>query len=313
MKTIIKNLTLVIIGGIAACASSSAFAQAQTDYLYMGFQNQTGGGSADYIINLGPSTNIVGGSTVVTLSSDFSYNFFTNVLSHSSSMYGGVVGGNSAANPTAEVYMTLLRTNNIGNPAVAGSILSGTATRTQDTLAIGALSTLNVPSTTGAGILDSNKTWEADVEPANNNSTFYGNVGINPDSAVNTTTVLYEDLWYTTDSQQGTAHAQPFTYEGYFTLNLTGSTPVLTFTPLNAPAQFTQRPTITSIVKSGTTVTVISINAVATHQYQLQFSSGLSPASWSNIGSPVTASTTTVTNTDTSEMNTQGFYQIQAQ
>jgi hypothetical protein len=213
-------------------ASQSAKAQFTADDLYMGFENQVGGGSADYIINLGAASGIVGGSLVVPLSSDFSMANFNSVLGSSSSMFGGVVGGNAAASPTSDMYLTLLRTSNIGNPSVAGSTLSGTATRSQDSEAVNDLSTLNVSLTPG-GTLDSTKTWESDVEPNNAPQSFLGVTGINPDSSVNTSSVLYEDLWYTTSSTQ--TGGKLFTYMGYFTLDLTGGSPSLTFTPQAAP------------------------------------------------------------------------------
>ncbi len=49
-------------------------------------------------------------------------------------------------------------------------------------------------------MLDTSKSWENYVEPANANGTFYGDTGINPDSPVGTNTVLYEDLWYVSNS-----------------------------------------------------------------------------------------------------------------
>ena len=56
MKKIMKNLiTAAIVIGGAIMASPSAFAQVSliSDDLYMGFENQAGGGTADYIINFG--------------------------------------------------------------------------------------------------------------------------------------------------------------------------------------------------------------------------------------------------------------------
>jgi hypothetical protein len=224
--------TAIFLAG-AILASQSAKAQFTADDLYMGFENQVGGGSADYIINLGSASGIVGGSSVVDFSSDFSLANFNSVLGSSSSMFGGVVGGNAAASPTSDMYLTLLRTGNIGNPSVAGSTLNGTATRTQDSAAVNDLSTLNVSLTSGVGTLDTSKTWESDVEPDNVPQSFYGVVGINPDSSVSTSSVLYEDLWYTTSSTQ--TGGKPFTYMGYFTLDLTGGSSSLTFTPQAAP------------------------------------------------------------------------------
>jgi hypothetical protein len=308
-----KNLitAMVLMAGLVV-AFQSAKAQFTADNLYMGFENQAHGGTKDYIINLGPASGIVGGSSVVPLSSDFSTTNFNSVLGSSSSLFGGVVGGNAAASPTSDLYLTLLRTSNIGNPSVAGSTLSGTATRAQDSEAVNDLSTLNVSLTSGTGVLDTSKTWESDVEPANANSSFFGVIGINPDSAISKTKVLYEDLWYTTSSKQGISGAEPFIYMGYFTLDLTDGTPKLNFTPKNAPASLTP-PVIELISKTGNTVTVISSNAVPTYTYQLQYTASLSPTNWANAGSAVTAGTTIVTNSDTGATDTQRFYRVQAQ
>lgn len=51
--------------------------------------------------------------------------------------------------------------------------------------------------------------------------------------------VLYEDLWKATPSS-------PYTYLGYFTLNLSGPAPSLTFTPSAIP-----EPTTISMIAGG--------------------------------------------------------------
>ncbi|MGA9776894.1 MAG: hypothetical protein ACLPRE_08780 [Limisphaerales bacterium] len=230
-----KLTTAALLVGGAVLASQCAFGQAIANDLYFGFQNQAGGGTADYIINLGAASGIVGQSSVVDLSSDFSLSDFDSVLGSSSSMFGGVVGG-LQGNSTADVYATQLRSG-VGTPSVAGSAAPASLTRSQDNGGAGALSTLFSPAA-GSGGLDPNKTWEGDVEPTFTPNSFYGAAGVNPDSSVSPSSVLYEDLWFTSDSSiSGT---QPFTYEGYFTLNLGGGannlvvSPSLTFTGVNA-------------------------------------------------------------------------------
>jgi hypothetical protein len=315
MRKAIKQLTTIatVLAGMLM-ASRTVFGQTfVADDLYLGFENQAGSGKEDYIINLGPAANIVGGSSVVTLSGDFSLTYFDVVLGASSSMFGGVVGANGASNPTSDFYATQLRTGNIGNPAVAGSTLSATMTRSQDNQAASALSNLGGLaglSAPGGGTLDTNKTWESYVEPNTSGSpqSVLNISGVNPDSPVAKTTVLYEDLYYTTSSTL--TGAKPYAYEGYFTLSPSAGT--LTFTPKNATVSLGQ-PVIKSITISGSTVTVISGGAVASHTYQLQYSSSLSPANWQDVGSAVTASGTTVTNTDATAAGTLRFYQIQAQ
>ncbi len=208
--------------------------------LYLGFQNLNGGGTADYIINLGAASGIVSQSSVVDLSSDFSLSLFNgaSLQGASSHIFGGVVGAATSAfnNGTAVVYGTALRTSNFGDPALAGSSApAGLTKQSVDNSTESTLSQLIAPSA-GTGLLDSSKSWEAYVEPTLNNSSFYGNAGFNPDSAVSTSSVLYEDLWQTSDSGdlRGSS-GQPYTYVGYFTLDLTGSSPSLTFTPQAVP------------------------------------------------------------------------------
>lgn len=310
-KEAMKHLmaAAMMFGG-AIMASSSAYGQTfAVNDLYLGFQNQTGGGTADYIVNLGAASNLVGGSAAIDLSSDFSLANFNSVLGTSSSMYGGVVGGSALGSPTSDVYLTQLRSGGAGTPSVPGSSVTAIFTRSQDNAIISPLSNLNAPAA-GAGILDASKTWENYVEPTFTASSFYGNCGMNPDSVVGKSTVLYEDLWYT--SQSTISGKSGFTYEGYFTLDLTGANPKLTFTPKNAPGQLTA-PVIASITKAAGTVTLIW-STVPPHSYQLQYTASLSPTNWINIGSAVTANAATMTNTDsTAGTNPQRFYRIVAQ
>ncbi|HEV2331512.1 MAG TPA: hypothetical protein VGY56_22240 [Verrucomicrobiae bacterium] len=314
-----KNLTAALSVGGVILATQSALGQTyggpptQANDLVFGFQNQAGGGTEDYVINLGAGSSIVGKSTVVDLSSDFSLSDFDAVLGSSSSMFGGAVGaantGTSGKANTADVYLTELRSG-AGVPSVAGSSQPAGLSRNADNTTYSQLGTLFCPAA-GTGGLDTGKTWESLVDPANGTGTFESNTGVNPDSTVNPSSVLYEDLWYTSSSSlTGT---QPFIYEGYFTLDLTGTSPKLTFTGINVPAPLSS-PTILSVTKVGITVTVVSGNALASHTYQLQYTTSLNPAAWANVtGSSVVASGTQVTNTDSTATGAQRFYRIQAQ
>jgi hypothetical protein len=234
-----KKLTTasLILGG-AILASQSAFGQYIANDLYMGFQNQAGGGSADYIINLGAASGIVGSSSVVDLSSSFSLTDFNAVLGTSSSMFGGVVAGSNGNPP--DLYATQLRSGGAGIASVPGSSSPATFYKGDLLLGYSDLSQLAlVAPAAGTGVLDTSKAWENYVEPAYANGTFYGDTAINPDSSVSSSSVLYEDLWY--DSNSSTSVKKPFTYEGYFTLNLGGIVgssvvqPTLTFTPAAVP------------------------------------------------------------------------------
>jgi len=313
----IRNLTTALSVGGAILASHSVFGQttysSTANDLLFGFQNQAGGGTEDYIINLGPASSIIGKSTVVDLSGDFSLDDFNAVLGGSFSMQGGVVG---AANPstsgtpnTADVFLTQLRSSGPGTPSVAGSSVTQVMSREEDSQTFSSLSTLFSPAA-GSGGLDTGKTWEALVDPTTGDGTFQSNTGLDPDSTVSTFAVLYEDLWETSSS--ALSGTQPFTYLGYFTLDLTGANPVLTFTSINVAASLSS-PTISSVSEVGGTATVVSSNAVASHSYQLQYTTSLASGNWINVGSAVTASGNLVTNIDTTATDAQRFYRIQAQ
>ena len=306
-----KNLVTaaILIGGVLL-VTSSAFAQVQliSDDLYMGFENQAGGGSADYVINLGPASPIVGGSTATNLSSFFSLSNFKTVLGTSASMYGGVVAASNGSPP--DLYVTQLRSGGAGTPSVPGSTSPATFYKSDIIGGYNDLTQLTPLPTAGNGLLDNGKAWESFVEPTLSSGSFYGDTGINPDSPVGTNTVLYEDLWFV--SNNSNLSKKPFTYVGYFTLNLTGLNPSLTFTPTNAPASLTA-PVIVSVSKVGNTVTVVSSNAVPTHMYQLQSTSVLNPVSWGNVGSSVLAGGVLVTNTDSSVTASRQFYRVQGQ
>ena len=228
-----KNSTIVacLFCG-AVLASRSAFGQYTANDLYLGFQNQAGSGTADYIVNLGGASGIVGSSSVVDLSSSFSLANFNAVLGASSSMFGGVVGGSNGNPP--DLYVTQLRSGGAGTPSVPGS--SSPATFYKGDL-LGGYNDLaqltTVAPAPGTGVLDASKSWENYVEPKFSVGTFLGDTGINPDSSVGPSSVLYEDLWF--DSNNSNSTKTPFTYLGYFTLNLVGNGGSLTFTPAAVP------------------------------------------------------------------------------
>lgn len=200
--------------------------------LYFGFQNAAGGASSDYIINLGAASGIVGGSSVVDLSGDFSISLFNTVLGVSSSMYGGVVGGLQTSSGAADIYLTQLRSGGAGIASVAGSSVSATVTRSGINNAVATLTQVNLPASNGSGLLDSAKSWESYVEPTFSTGSFYGQSGINPDSAVSGSSVVYEDLWSASNGSIS-GNPQPYNYLGYFTLDAANST--LTFTPAAVP------------------------------------------------------------------------------
>ena len=313
MKKYIKNLAAAIIVVGAVLGIQSAFAQTGTfvqNDLYLGFENSAGGGTADYLVNLGTTNTIgVGSSAVVDLSSDISYGNFTSaslVGTNASAIVGGVVGGSYSGTPSS-ICVTLLRTSNIGVPSSPGSTQPANSGENEDTLAMSAVQQINAPVGIGTGLLDTSKSWEADIEPTYTANTFYGNTQINPDSSATTSGTLYEDLWFTASA----GGSKSYNYLGYFTLSFSGSTPHFTFTPKNAPVTAAPQTTTLSVSANGNTITLVSSNAVSGQSYQLQRSANLIPASWSNVGSPVTATGTRVTNVDTTATASQEFYRVQ--
>ena len=230
-----KLRTASILVGGAIMASHTAFAGIAANDLYFGFQNQAGGGTADYIVNIGSASSLLGAGTVTDLSSDFSLSDFQSVLGSSSGMYVGLVGGVNGS--TADIYTTQLRGGGAGSDfLVPGTESAPNAlTRGQDDSTYSAISSLDGPAT-GTGLLDSSKSWENNVEPTYSTGSFYGQSGINPDSLIDTTGPLYEDLWETTSSSL--SGAQSFTYLGYFTIDDTGSSLDVTFTATPEPGTY---------------------------------------------------------------------------
>ncbi len=234
---VMKKFTIAaaLIGGVLL-TSQSGFAQSTfvANDLYLGFQNAGGGGTEDYIINLGAASGIVvGQSSVVDLSSLFSLSDFYAVLgTNSSSMYGGVVGGRQAGIGTADVYLTQFRNGGAGNQLVPGSSVSSMMTRAGINNSVSALTQLAAPGAL-TGVLDTTKSWEAYVEPTLSLASFYGQSGFNPDSPVSPSGIFYEDLYLNANGNISGSTA--FTYEGYFTLDLTGGSPSLMFTNVPEP------------------------------------------------------------------------------
>ncbi len=309
-----KLITMITLAGGAILASPSVFAQFAfvSNDLYFGFQNQAGSGSADYIINLGPASGIIGGSAVVDLSSDFSLTDFTSAALQGTApdVLGGVVAGSNAFT-APDFYATQLRVGGGGAPSVPGSA-SPTDVYKGDILNLyDAAAGMTTLPTAGNGLLDTSKGWETYVEPDTTGNSVEV-AGVNPDNAAATGKVLYEDLWYV--SNDSTKVKIPWTYEGYFTLDLSGSIAKLTFSPVGAPAALAPIQTV-SIGYSAGTVTVVSSGAVAPHSYQLQYTTSLSSPNWINVGSPQVgavqvAASAMVTNLDTTATGGQRFYRV---
>lgn len=311
-----KLITAAFAFGGAIMISQSAFGQAisvQANEVYLGFQNNVA--TADYIINLGTLSSILGQSSVVNLSGDISSSDFSSVNNGSGTTLAAVVG---AANNVNDAFGTITRTANIGNPAVAGSTApTGNWNYSEDQTVYSSLTPMHVPTIAGAGSLDSTKSWSTAISPIQGGN-YYTASGFNPNSTVTTSSVVYEDLYLTTDTSGGGRNdaGNPWVYQGYFTIDFTGSSPKLTFSSTNVPATIVlSKPVIVSVTEAAGTATLVSTNALASHSYQLQYTSSLTPPIvWSSVGSAVTAATTRVTNTDsTATSAAKRFYRVEAQ
>lgn len=318
-----KKLTsraIFIAGAVLAC--HCAFGQPVPNDLYLGFENtgfeQTpadNSATVNYIINLGPASGIVGGSSVVNLSSEFSLADFSSAQLTGDGSYpivGGVIGGqNNDYASTADVYLTQLRNPATESPAVPGSTVNGAAGVFDDDNAFNAWSALNAPTNGAAytGILDSNKTWQAYVDAnlgVGGSSSFYGEIGIDPDSIVPPSGILYEDLWESSSSYA----TEPYIYLGYFMLDLSGATPVLTFTPSAANVSFATPQVMSTSESVDSTTTTIVCSTVASHYYTLEYATDLTSGDWTPVGSEVEASGSTTTFTDTSATDQQRYYRV---
>jgi hypothetical protein len=178
--------------------SHPALAGITANDIYLGFY--ASGSTGDYLIDLGPPGTIgIGGSSVVDLSSSFSSVLFNSAFTGGfTGVSMGAVGGQSQFPSSYDLYTTAFRSGGAGNPAVAGSDLTG-FNHSQGTIAnsVAALTSVAFP-TAGTGFVDANKTWQANVSPTFTANTFYGASGANPSSAFDGTGVLYEDLWKAT-------------------------------------------------------------------------------------------------------------------
>jgi hypothetical protein len=223
----------------AVLAFQSAQAQSPNSFvpndLYLGFQNNAGGGTADYIVNLGPVSAFINNPAGMDFSSYLSLADFQSAglqgANSGATIMAGIVGGANSGNPS-DLYLTQLRSGGAGNQAVPGSSMSVKSGVVTDNALFADMSQITAPAV-GTGVLDSGLSWEKYIEPANSAGTFLGDSGLNPDSPVGSG-ALYEDLW----SSSSSGGLQPFVYDGYFTLNLTSDSLTLAFTPVPEPSNY---------------------------------------------------------------------------
>jgi hypothetical protein len=129
----------------------------------------------------------------------------------------GVVGGNN--HPPSSGY-DIYATAPLGYDLSGSSITSGGISSS-----VSDLTSIPFP-TASSGVGDSTKSWSAFVDKLAAGS-FYGDSGIDPDSAIGSSGIINEGLWEATPTSN-------YTYLGYFTLDTTGGSPSLSFTSIQA-------------------------------------------------------------------------------
>jgi PEP-CTERM motif len=233
--------TAALLVTSAVLASQAAHAQFVDNDLYLGFNES--GASGDYIINLGAASGIVGGAQVVTLSSDISLSTLNSIFGSPIGVGAGVVGAQqiNGLSPVHDIYLTALR-NGPGDNTVPNSTLANPVGGNPDAPAYTKLAqNMAWPNTAGGSsgsTTTPNTSWTATVGPALVTGNFYSDTGNDPISGIGSSGVLYEDLYYNSD-----ANGIAYQYMGYFTLDMSGSSPALTFTPQTVP-----EPTVLSLL-----------------------------------------------------------------
>jgi PKD repeat protein len=245
MMKFATTIGMIVVGISLIC--QAAWAQFNTNDLYIGFTQSSA--QDDYDIDLGqPGVVGVGGSSVVNLSGDFSLTIFNSIFTDGADgVVAAVVGGNNTFGQFG-VYATAVRAGGAGVPAVAGSNLSSkghsSANMSGGASAVSAIlsATAGGLPTAGNYVVDSTKSFTAEVTTLGIQNNFIGKTGVTPFGTFGSSSILYLDLWHATTTS-------PYTYLGYFTIDLSTATPVFTFTPSGAGgssppvASFTGGPT----------------------------------------------------------------------
>lgn len=229
-----KKLTKTAILAVSAALVSHAVQAGDwtPDDLYLGFDSATA--ASDYIVNLGQGSIYANATSVINLSGDVNLSTFNSVFtSGANGVNLGVVGGNFGSDQSLnDLYTTQWRTGGAGIAAAAGSPNLSSNPHSATFLATGAapISGMSpyLPAGAGSGYVDGNKSFYHNIAPTFTAQSFYGATGINPLGTIDSSGTVYEDLWHATPNS-------PYTYLGYFTLNLGGSSPSLTFTPKAVP------------------------------------------------------------------------------
>lgn len=226
--------TALLVAG-AALVTQAAQAYTAND-LILGLRTDTA--SDDYVINLGNAASSVGvgGSSVMNLSSMIDITTINSLFGGLNGVQMGVVGGNPAAGSSKELYVTSLRLS-LGTPSVAGSTTPATVNASpanSGILDVGGVANNYAPSagSSATPARTDQYSFSTLVSPGTGFSgQFINDTGVDPLGTASGN-VLYEDLYQETFSG---ATAQGFQYMGYFTLDTSGASAVLSFTPNAVP------------------------------------------------------------------------------
>ncbi len=216
----------ILAAASTALISQSARAGFTTNHLYLGFTESTA--SADLILDVGQASSLINATGPVDLSADLGglSSFNSSFGSSPNGVVMAVVGGNNTFG-AYDVYATQVRSGGAGDPTVAGSsIIAG---HSSSQMSGGAAEVASIMSgvvgglpTAGNSALDTTKSYTSIVDATGVQNNFIGKTGVNPTGTLDTSGLIYEDLYFANV-------ATPYTYEGYFTFNYTADT--LTFTP----------------------------------------------------------------------------------
>jgi len=219
----------VMLGAAAAAALASQSAQAgfTVNDLYLGFTQPTA--TSDLIIDLGQASSLIGNTSIVDLSGDLgSLSTFNSTFSSTANGVSmAVIGGDNMFNQFG-VFATQVRAGGAGLPGVAGSAI--TAGHTSALMSGGASVVAGLASggqpTAGNSLVDGSKSYSA-AEVTTSASSFVGKTGVNPTGTIDSSGIIYEDLFAATTSSA-------YKYAGYFTFNYSADS--LTFTPATLAA-----------------------------------------------------------------------------
>ncbi len=309
VRPIMKCISLATLTAAAVLSIQPAKGDFKTNDLYLGFNASAA--QSDYIIDLGQATTAVGvgGTAVKDLSGLVSLAMLTNgFTSGASGVNVAAVGGNNVFMQYA-VYATQPRFGGPGNPAVPGSSLSG-ANHSSGTLAAAAGTLTGNPWPGAASsAVDSTKSYTARVGPTLASTDFYGKSGVNPFGTLDDSGVIYLDLWFANV-------VNGYSYKGYFTVDVSGSSPKLTFTPAAGTPPPPPPPAPTLSLNRVANVNAISFVSSNTATYKLYFTNaaGLTApiSNWPSLPGTIMGNGSTASFQDTTT-DLERFYRVLAQ